>query len=123
MGGCCSLIRRKSDEHFGGSKFKVIDGRRFHQLDDSNYLLPNDEEEEERLDIQHDMLKHVFDGNFSAPIHNLLKSGARVLDVWLVRDDKEFNGIHTNQILIIHHYFFSQLRFSLLDLRFSQRIP
>ena len=72
------------DEQSGDSKFKVIDGRRFHQLDDSNYILPNDEEEEERLDIQHDMLKLAFNGNFSAPVHNLLKSGARVLDIWLV---------------------------------------
>ena len=84
MGGCCSLIRQKNDEQSGDSKFKVIDGRRFHQLDDSNYVLPNDEEEEERLDIQHIILKHVFGGNFSAPVHKLLKNGARVLDVGLV---------------------------------------
>ena len=83
MGGCCSLIRRKKNDHFS-DKFKVIDGRRFQQLNDSNYVLPNDSEEEERLDIQHAILKHAFNGNFSAPVDQLLRSGARVLDVWLV---------------------------------------
>ena len=83
MGGCCSLIRRKRDLQLS-SKFKIIDGRRFQALDDSNYVLPNDSGEEERLDIQHAVLKHAFNGNFSAPVDQLLRSGARVLDVGLV---------------------------------------
>ncbi|CAG8512434.1 10490_t:CDS:2 [Paraglomus occultum] len=65
----------------GDSKFKVADGQ---QLNNSNYVLPNDSGEEERLNIQHLIFKHAFNGSFSAPVDQLLKSGARVLDVWLV---------------------------------------
>ncbi|CAG8458863.1 2382_t:CDS:2 [Paraglomus occultum] len=100
MGGCCSLIRRKKYEQ-SGSKFKVIDGRRFQILDDSNYTLPNDAGEEERLDIQHFVLKHAFNGNFSAPVDQLLrKGGARVLDVgcgsgiWTFELAKEYPKSH-----------------------------
>jgi len=84
MGGCCSLMPRKKNEQTLDSKFKVIDGRRYQALDDSNYFLPNDENEEERLDVQHIVMKQAFDGNFSAPVDQLLRKGARVLDVWLV---------------------------------------
>jgi len=59
------------------NKFKVIDRRRYQSLDDSNYFLQNDSGENERLDLQHDILKH-------APVDQLLRSGARVLDVGLV---------------------------------------
>ncbi|CAG8561950.1 8128_t:CDS:2 [Paraglomus occultum] len=79
MGGCCSLVRRRKNAEVD-SKFKVIDGRRYQQLDDSNYVLPNDSGEEERLDMQHILFDHFFDGNFSAPVDQLLRSGARVLD-------------------------------------------
>ena len=81
----------KKDEQLS-AKFKVIDGRRFQLLDDSNYFLPNDSGEEERLDLQHAILKHAFNGNFSAPVDQLLRSGARVLDVGLVGKDKVFNA-------------------------------
>ncbi|CAG8616052.1 9001_t:CDS:2 [Paraglomus brasilianum] len=94
MGGCCSLIRRKKDELIS-SNFKVIDGRRF-QLLDSNYVLPNDVGEEDRLDMQHYILKHAFNGNFSAPVDQLLRRGGRVLDVccgsgiWTLELAKEY---------------------------------
>ncbi|CAG8561920.1 8126_t:CDS:2 [Paraglomus occultum] len=100
MGGCCSLIRRKKNDQQFNSKFKVIDGRRFQQLDDSNYVLPNDSDEDERLDIQHIILKNTFNGNFSAPVDQLLRSGARVLDVgcgsgvWTLDLAKEYPNSH-----------------------------
>jgi len=81
-------------------KFKVIDGRRFQQSDDSNYVLPNDSEEAERLNIQHLILKHAFNGSFSAPVDQLLRSGARVLDVgcgsasWTLELAKEYPNSH-----------------------------
>ncbi|CAG8676840.1 9496_t:CDS:2, partial [Paraglomus brasilianum] len=62
----------------------------------SNYVLPNDVGEEDRLDMQHAMIKHAFDGNFSAPVDQLLRSGARVLDVccgsaaWMLELAKEY---------------------------------
>ncbi|CAG8561962.1 8129_t:CDS:2 [Paraglomus occultum] len=99
MGGCCSLIRRKRAEHFN-EKFKIVDGRRFQLLDDSNYFLPNDSGEEERLDIQHAVWKHGFNGNFSAPVDQLLRSGARVLDVccgsaiWTLELAKQYPNSH-----------------------------
>src|SRR6185503_12242882 len=92
MGGCCSLIRRRKNNEQINEKFKVIDGRRFQALDESNYVLPNDSGEEDRLDIQHIILKHAFNGNFSAPVSKLLKRGARVLDVGLVVRRKERGG-------------------------------
>ena len=63
----------KKDEQLS-AKFKVIDGRRFQVLDDSNYFLPNDSGEEERLNLQHVILKHAFNGNFSAPVEKWGKS-------------------------------------------------
>ena len=69
-------------------KFHVIDGRRYQAIDDTNYPLPNDIDEEERLDLQHDYMKLGFGGrNFSAPVDELLKKGARVLDVGLVANN------------------------------------
>ncbi|CAG8605487.1 4774_t:CDS:10 [Paraglomus brasilianum] len=87
---------RKKNEQTLDSKFKVIDGRRYQALDDSNYFLPNDENEEERLDVQHIVMKQAFDGNFSAPVDQLLRKGARVLDVccgscvWTLELAKEY---------------------------------
>ena len=85
MGGCCSVVRRRGKKFLNVNKFQVINGRRYQTLDDTNYLLPNDIDEEERLDLQHDYMKLGFGGkNFSAPVEEFLRRGARVLDVGLV---------------------------------------
>lgn len=48
---------------------------------DAPYLLPKDEQEIQRLDYQHFILRHVLEGNTFAPVHTLLRTGGHVLDV------------------------------------------
>ncbi|CAG8449607.1 3611_t:CDS:2 [Cetraspora pellucida] len=65
-------------------KFAFEDGRRFHNVDNSKYFLPNDDDECDRLHVMHFTYKFIWRGNFSAPIEDLLKQeGTRVLDVGL----------------------------------------
>ncbi|RIA86568.1 S-adenosyl-L-methionine-dependent methyltransferase [Glomus cerebriforme] len=48
----------------------------------SNYFMPDDDIETERLQQYHYMLKHLCDGNFRSPIHELFSSGScKVLDL------------------------------------------
>ncbi|MBV9617169.1 MAG: methyltransferase domain-containing protein [Ktedonobacteraceae bacterium] len=48
---------------------------------DVPYLLPKDRQEAKRLDYQHYLFRRVLQGNCFAPVHDLLQSGATVLDV------------------------------------------
>jgi SAM-dependent methyltransferase len=48
---------------------------------DIPYLLPNDEQERQRLDFRHFLLRLVLSGNCFAPVHDLLCRGGNVLDV------------------------------------------
>ncbi|MBE3568195.1 MAG: class I SAM-dependent methyltransferase [Thermogemmatispora sp.] len=54
-------------------------GRR--RREDIPYLLPKDQEERNRLDYQHYVLRQVFRGNILAPVAELLREGIPVLDV------------------------------------------
>ncbi|CAG8691679.1 5121_t:CDS:2 [Cetraspora pellucida] len=64
------------------ANFRYIDDRRFHNVEDSKYLLPNDKQECDRLLLQHLMWKNCWNGNFSAPIEKILtQKGSKVLDV------------------------------------------
>ncbi|RCH89750.1 hypothetical protein CU097_001724, partial [Rhizopus azygosporus] len=45
-----------------------------------NYVLPNNDDEVDRLHQQHWILKYIFGCNYHAPIHNLLEKGIKVLD-------------------------------------------
>ncbi|CAG8599604.1 6674_t:CDS:2 [Ambispora gerdemannii] len=59
---------------------RVIDGRVF-QMANERYLIPCDDQEKNRLQMQHDLMKEIWKGNFSSPIHEKLKKGGiRVLD-------------------------------------------
>ncbi|RIB24418.1 S-adenosyl-L-methionine-dependent methyltransferase [Gigaspora rosea] len=63
----------------GTSKFE--DGRKYHNVKNSTYFLPSDNEEADRLHLQHYILKNVWQSIFSAPVDHLLKQeGAKVLD-------------------------------------------
>ncbi|RIB22784.1 S-adenosyl-L-methionine-dependent methyltransferase [Gigaspora rosea] len=63
-------------------EFRYIDGRRFHNVENAMYHLPNDENETDRLHLQHFLIRYLWQSNFSAPVdHNLSKPGAKVLDV------------------------------------------
>jgi SAM-dependent methyltransferase len=56
------------------------DGRRHRS--DVPYLLPKDEQERQRLDYQHALLRQILPGNCFAPVHDLLlRTGRKVLDV------------------------------------------
>ncbi|CAI2179645.1 15826_t:CDS:2, partial [Funneliformis geosporum] len=61
--------------------FKYVNGRRY--LKDSNkYMLPNDDEEVDRLQSQHYLHWQIWKSNFSSPIETILKlGGVEVLDV------------------------------------------
>ncbi|CAG8718803.1 889_t:CDS:2, partial [Cetraspora pellucida] len=64
------------------NEFRYIDGRRFHNVENSKYHLPNDESETDRLHLQHFMLRYLWQSNFSAPINDILsKPGAKILDI------------------------------------------
>src|ERR1043165_1501451 len=64
--------------------FRYIGGRRYHNVVDSKYYLPNDLTEIDRLEKQHYLYRHIWRNNFSAPVHEKLKqkeNHACVLDV------------------------------------------
>lgn len=58
-----------------GRRFLVLGGRR--HMADAPYVLPSDDQEINRLDFQHYMLRFALKGNYAAP----LEQPARILDV------------------------------------------
>ncbi|CAG8624400.1 866_t:CDS:2, partial [Racocetra persica] len=61
---------------------KVIAGIKYHNVKNSTYFLPSDNEEADRLHLQHYILKNVWQSNFFAPVEHLLRhEGAKVLDI------------------------------------------
>lgn len=51
-------------------------------LGDMNYIYPVDEDEIDRVQTQHFMYKHVWGGNFSSPMEELLcEEDTKVLDI------------------------------------------
>jgi len=68
--------------HNKGVNFRYTDGRRFHNVETSNYSLPNDDQECDRLRLQHFLWKDVWQSNFSAPAEEILtRKRTKVLDV------------------------------------------
>ncbi|CAG8730087.1 4953_t:CDS:2, partial [Dentiscutata heterogama] len=62
--------------------FRYFDGRRFHNDANSKYIMPNDDEEVDRLQIQHFLYRNIWNGNYSAPVTELLERGnCKILDV------------------------------------------
>ncbi|GBB98385.1 hypothetical protein RclHR1_03210006 [Rhizophagus clarus] len=82
-----SPVRRNSYEQDDDlsflEKFRYINGRRFHNEESTvNYYVPNDSEESSRLNLQHYLLRCIWNGNFSSPITEILsKRNASVLDI------------------------------------------
>ncbi|CAI2169202.1 16858_t:CDS:2 [Funneliformis geosporum] len=65
-------------------EFKYVDGRRYHNVPNLRYHLPNDDIEIDRLHLQHYLTRYIWQSNYSAPVHELLEHGGkevRVLDV------------------------------------------
>jgi len=60
------------------TNYPVINGRRYHRYKEGSYVFPNDEPENDRLDLQHKLLSLVHGGRiFFAPLRN----PRRILDV------------------------------------------
>ncbi|KAG2197520.1 hypothetical protein INT47_007129 [Mucor saturninus] len=63
------------------NSYKLQGKRKYHQVTGSNYLLPCDDEEIDRLHLQHFMIRFAIQGNYLAPVSEVLRKGGRVLDV------------------------------------------
>jgi len=65
--------------------FRFVDGRRYHNEENSKYILPNDENECDRLHMQHFCLRYAYQGNYASPVEHILNGeGAKVLDIGYV---------------------------------------
>ncbi|CAG8748121.1 5675_t:CDS:2, partial [Cetraspora pellucida] len=103
--GCCpqqhsqqSIIKSASSTQFP-SIFRYIDGRRYHNDENSKYPLPNDDEEINRLQSQHYLFRHAWGKNYSSPVEEILRAGgACVLDVgcgpatWILEMASEYTS-------------------------------
>ncbi|RIB23339.1 S-adenosyl-L-methionine-dependent methyltransferase [Gigaspora rosea] len=87
MGICSSKLSENSDSiksrHSNQQiDFLFIDGRRFHNVEDIVYPLPNDDDETDRLHFRHFLTRYIWQSNFSAPINHLLDDPeTKILDV------------------------------------------
>ncbi len=62
--------------------FRYDDGRKYNNAENSKYLFPNDDEECDRLHMQHFVLRYAWQSNFVSPVELILNSkDAKVLDV------------------------------------------
>ncbi|GAN05891.1 methyltransferase type 11 [Mucor ambiguus] len=68
-----------SSSHNGHS-FQFKDGRRYHSDSDVAYVLPNDDDEADRVHQQHWILRYALQSNYQAPVTDLLEKGITVLD-------------------------------------------
>lgn len=71
--------------------YKMLEGRKYLNEEGVTYRLPKDEEEFDRINLQHNILRYVWQGNFSSKIkERLIKGNTRVIDLgcgtgqWLI---------------------------------------
>ncbi|KAH7366968.1 S-adenosyl-L-methionine-dependent methyltransferase [Plectosphaerella cucumerina] len=64
------------------AKYRIENGRRYHGYQDGAYSFPNDDTENERLDLQHNLMCLTFDGKLhispagvDKPLHRVLDAG------------------------------------------------
>lgn len=90
-------------DHFDcgvNEEYRFIDGRRFHNIRNSKYMMPCDDDELDRLHVLHYICRFIWQRNYSAPMHDRLSSGALVLDIgcgtgtWVVEMANEFPSSH-----------------------------
>ncbi|CAG8450186.1 12742_t:CDS:2 [Ambispora leptoticha] len=62
-------------------EYRLINGRRYHNLSNSMYFVANDDEEANRLSRYHDAIKDIWGGLFNSPVEEKLRQGARVIDI------------------------------------------
>ena len=73
---------QQSEHPHRKESFRFEDGRRFHNDDNSKYFLPNDDDEIDRLHLQHFLIRYLWQGNYIAPIDDLLKDeNSKILDL------------------------------------------
>ncbi|CAG8456100.1 11423_t:CDS:2 [Dentiscutata heterogama] len=61
--------------------FRFSEGRRYHNVGNAVYFLPNDDDECDRLHLQHIMERFIWQSNFFSPVEDLLnQDGTMVLD-------------------------------------------
>ncbi|CAG8476804.1 7001_t:CDS:2 [Racocetra fulgida] len=75
MGCIVSKLKRESktmSSQATQSEFQYRDGRRFHNTEGAIYPMPNDEDEQDRLHLQHFLMRYLWQSNFSAPINHIL---------------------------------------------------
>ncbi|KAG2203035.1 hypothetical protein INT47_013251 [Mucor saturninus] len=63
-----------------GTNHIFRDGRRYHGDTEVAYILPNDDDEADRVHQQHWLLRYALQGNFSSPVKKQLEEGINVLD-------------------------------------------
>ncbi|CAI2164018.1 5802_t:CDS:2 [Funneliformis geosporum] len=83
------------------TQFRIVNERRFHNFPNCRYPLPNDNSEINRLRLEHQLFRHIWHGNYSAPITDLLQSSdSKVLDIgcgtgiWIEEMSDEFPLAH-----------------------------
>lgn len=88
-------------DYVSNDEYRFIGGRRFHNVGNSKYLLPCDDDELDRLHFQHYICRYIWKRNYSAPVKERLGAGgAHVLDVgcgpgtWLIEMANEFPRSH-----------------------------
>ncbi|CAG8685327.1 5036_t:CDS:2, partial [Ambispora gerdemannii] len=73
---------------------------RYHNISNSQYICPNDDEEADRLIRTHEALKNFWGGLFHSPVEEKLRRGAQVVDigcgpgVWLLDMAKKYPKSH-----------------------------
>ncbi|KAI8974674.1 S-adenosyl-L-methionine-dependent methyltransferase [Pilobolus umbonatus] len=63
-----------------GKKFQIIEGRRYNDEEDVAYLLPNDDDEADRIHQQHWIFRYALQCNYHSPIKQKLQQGITVID-------------------------------------------
>ncbi|CAG8450385.1 S-adenosyl-L-methionine-dependent methyltransferase [Gigaspora rosea] len=72
----CSTIKPST------TSYRYVDGRRFQNIENTRYPMPDDDEELDRLQRQHFLFRYLWESNFSAPIDEILRDNkCEVLDV------------------------------------------
>ncbi|KAF9880194.1 hypothetical protein CkaCkLH20_02148 [Colletotrichum karsti] len=77
-----SIASSSTSVHTSVRQYREENGRTYHSYKEGKYIMPNDERENERLDVQHNMFILAFDGRLGTSPPNDPKSKVgRVLDV------------------------------------------
>ncbi|RHZ88791.1 hypothetical protein Glove_21g365 [Diversispora epigaea] len=76
------LVSTDNDSHTCGGSYMSDNSDSSTKAESRHsYILTDKFDESERIKRKHFVIKHTFERNFSAPVHDLLTNGCRVLDV------------------------------------------